>query len=66
MTAASVSSNTYERILCERKGEQGESLWITLANEAMRNSLDETMQRELLEVLEKVAFDREIRCVSLS
>jgi enoyl-CoA hydratase len=59
----SVTSRSYERILCERKGEQGDSLWITLNNEAMRNALDDTMQRELLEVLEKVAFDREIRCV---
>jgi enoyl-CoA hydratase/carnithine racemase len=59
----SVTSRKYERILCERKGEQGDSLWITLNNEAMRNSLDDVMQRELLEVLEKVAFDPEVRCV---
>ncbi len=59
----SVTSRSYERILCDRKGEQGDALWITLNNEAMRNSLDDTMQRELLEVLERVAFDHEIRCV---
>ncbi len=58
-----VTGRKYERILCERRGEQGDSLWITLNNEAMRNALDDLMQRELLEVLEKVAFDREIRCV---
>ncbi|HEY6221186.1 MAG TPA: enoyl-CoA hydratase/isomerase family protein, partial [Candidatus Eisenbacteria bacterium] len=63
MTTPSIGSKKYERILCERKGEHGESLWITLANEQMRNALDDTMQRELLEVLEKVGFDPEIRCV---
>ena len=61
MTA--VAGRKYERIVCEQKGAQGESLWITLVNEAMRNALDDTMQRELLEVFEKVAFDHEIRCV---
>jgi enoyl-CoA hydratase/carnithine racemase len=62
----SVTSRTYERITCERRGEHGDSLWITLRNEAMRNALDDTMQRELLEVLEKVAFDREIRCLVIA
>jgi enoyl-CoA hydratase/carnithine racemase len=60
-----ITSRSYERIRCERRGEQGESLWITLDNEAMRNALDDTMQRELLDVLEAVAVDREIRCVVL-
>ncbi len=59
----SFTNRKYERILCERKGEHGDALWITLNNEAMRNSLDDVMQRELLEVLEKVAFDPEVRCV---
>ena len=60
---SAITDRAYERIRCERKGTQGDSLWITLDNEAMRNALDDVMQRELLEVLEKVAFDREIRCI---
>lgn len=53
----------YERIVCETRGANGESLWITLNNEPMRNALDDLMQRELLEVLSEVAFDHSIRCV---
>lgn len=54
---------SYERILYERKGENGESLWLTLNNEPMRNALDDVMQRELLEVFQKVAFDHSVRCI---
>lgn len=57
------SGTTYERIVCETRGGAGESLWITLNNEPMRNALDDVMQRELLDVLQKVAFDASVRCV---
>jgi len=53
----------YERIICETRGANRESLWLTLNNEPMRNALDDLMQRELLEVLAEVAFDHSIRCV---
>jgi enoyl-CoA hydratase len=53
----------YQRVICEHKGASGEALWLTLNNEAMRNALDDVMQRELLEILEKVASDQSIRCV---
>ncbi|HEX9156700.1 MAG TPA: enoyl-CoA hydratase/isomerase family protein [Syntrophales bacterium] len=53
----------YERIIRETRGANGEALWLTLNNESMRNSLDDLMQRELLEVLTEVAFDHSIRCV---
>jgi enoyl-CoA hydratase len=53
----------YERIICETRGANGEALWLTLNHESMRNALDDLMQRELLEVLTKVAFDHSIRCV---
>ncbi|SPF46677.1 3-hydroxybutyryl-CoA dehydratase Crt [Syntrophobacter sp. SbD1] len=53
----------YERLLCERKGDREEALWIVLNNEKMRNALDDTMQRELLDVLNEIAFDHSIRCV---
>ena len=56
----------YERLLCERKGTREEALWITLNNEKMRNALDATMQRELLDALSEIAFDHSIRCVVIT
>ncbi|MFI5091468.1 MAG: enoyl-CoA hydratase/isomerase family protein [Terriglobales bacterium] len=61
--SSSIGGKKYERLICQSKGEQGESLWITLNNLPMRNALDDLMQRELLEVLEAVAVDNSIRCV---
>src|SRR5208337_3267990 len=60
---SSTITKEYQRVICERKGASGEALWLTLNNEAMRNSLDDVMQRELLEILEMVALDYSIRCV---
>ncbi len=59
-------SKQYQRLICERKGDNGEALWITLNNEKMRNALDDTMQRELLEVFNEIAFDHSVRCVVIS
>ncbi len=56
----------YQRLICERKGAEGAALWITLNNEKMRNALDDTMQCELMEVLNEIAFDHTIRCVVIA
>jgi enoyl-CoA hydratase len=56
-------SETYERLRYERTGEEGATLRLTLDNPRMMNALDETMQLELLEVLEEVSRDNSIRCV---
>ena len=56
-------SRSYQRLICERKGEQGEQLWLTLDNESMRNAMDELMQRELIEVLKEACYDNSIRCI---
>jgi len=61
--ASPTITTTYQKVIYERKGAKGEALWLTLNNEAMRNALDDTMQRELLDILEKVALDYSIRCV---
>lgn len=53
----------FNRLIYERKGDHGEALWLTLNNESMRNALDDVMQRELLDVLNEIAFDASIRCV---
>jgi len=55
----------YEKIICERKGQKEEVLWITLNDEKMMNALSDTMQQELLDVLREIAFDNDIRCVVL-
>lgn len=55
----------YEKIICERKGPNGEALWITFNDEKMMNALSDTMQKELLSVLTDVAFDNDIRCIVL-
>jgi enoyl-CoA hydratase len=58
-------STTYKKIICERKGPNQEVLWITLNDEKMMNALSDTMQQELLCILEEIAFDNDIRCVVL-
>lgn len=56
----------YKRLLWERKGKDGEVLWLTLNNEKMFNSMTETLQLELLDALQRVAFDNSVRCVVLT
>jgi enoyl-CoA hydratase len=56
----------YKKLICERKGEGGEILWVTLNDEKIYNALTETMQQEFLTVLEEVAFDHSLRCVVLT
>jgi enoyl-CoA hydratase len=56
----------YKRLICERRGSDGEVLWITLNNEKMMNSLSETLQTELCEVLSEAAADADIRCLVLT
>ncbi|NMB01710.1 MAG: enoyl-CoA hydratase/isomerase family protein [Firmicutes bacterium] len=56
----------YKRLLWERKGKDGEVLWLTLNNEKMFNSMTETLQLELLDALQRTAFDNSIRCVVLT
>ena len=53
----------YESLICNRKGANNEVLWITLNDEKMMNALTDKMQKELLELLEAIAFDNAIRCV---
>ena len=53
----------YDRLIYERRGAAGETLWLTLNNEPMKNALDATMQRELIQVLSETALDNSIRCV---
>jgi len=56
----------YEKILYERKGREGEVLWITLNDEKMMNAMSDTMQQELLHVMGESAFDNTIRCMVLT
>jgi enoyl-CoA hydratase len=63
--ASPTTMTAYQKFVYERKGANGEALWLTLNNEAMRNALDDSTQRELLEILEKTASDPSIRCVVL-
>jgi enoyl-CoA hydratase len=58
-------SNEYEKIICERRGEHNEVLWVTLNDEKTMNALSDTMQQEFLQLLQDIAFDNEIRCVVL-
>ena len=53
----------YEKIICERRGLQGEVLWITFNDEKMMNALSDKMQQELLHAFEEVAFDNDTRCI---
>lgn len=56
----------YKRLIYERKGKDGEVLWLTLNNEKMFNSMTETLQLELLDALQNTCFDNSIRCVVLT
>jgi enoyl-CoA hydratase len=55
----------YEKLICDRKGEKGEVLWVILNDEKTMNALSDTMQQEFLQLLKDIAFDNEIRCVVL-
>lgn len=56
-------SKKLERLTLERKGPSESVLWIALANPAMRNALDDTMQRELIDLMSEIANDGSIHCV---
>jgi enoyl-CoA hydratase len=56
----------YKNLLYERKGKDDEVLSLTLNNEKMMNALTDTMQKELLAVMEETARDNSIRCVVLT
>jgi enoyl-CoA hydratase/carnithine racemase len=56
----------YKRLICERRGSNGEVLWITLNNEKRMNSLTPTVQAELIEVLREAAEDASVRCLVLT
>ena len=59
-------TNKYEKLIYERKGKDGEVLWLTLNDEKMMNAMSDTMQQELLEVFSTIVFDNTIRCVVLT
>ena len=56
----------YKRLIYERKGKDGEVLYLTLNNEKMMNAISDTMQNELVEVMGETARDNTIRCVVLT
>ncbi len=51
------------RLVLERRGEDAAVLWVSLSNPAMRNAMDDAMQRELIAVLRAAGEDDAIRCV---
>ena len=60
------SNKEYKKLVCERKGKDGEVLWLTLNDEKMMNALSDSMQQELLEVFKDIAYDNAIRCVVIT
>ncbi|MHB8089541.1 MAG: enoyl-CoA hydratase/isomerase family protein [Anaerolineaceae bacterium] len=56
----------FKHLIYERKGANGEALWLTLNNPSMKNALNEPMQLELIEALEHTMKDSSIRCVVLT
>ena len=61
-----MDEETYTYLICEKKGVNKEVLWIIFNNQKMMNALNDPLQRELLEVLEKVKYDNSIRCIVLT
>jgi enoyl-CoA hydratase len=57
---------SFKQLIYERKGRNGEVLWLTLSNEKMGNALGPTMQAELIEALEHTLVDNSIRCVIIT
>jgi enoyl-CoA hydratase len=56
----------YKKLIYERKGSNGELLWLTFNHVEKHNALGDEMQRELIEVLEEITFDNDIRGVVLT
>ena len=56
----------YKNLICERRHSNGEVICITLNNEKMMNAMIESLQCELLEVLEEIEYDNSIRCVVIT
>lgn len=56
----------YKNLICEKRYSNEEVLWITLNNEKMMNAMTDTLQRELLEVLEDTKYNNSIRCVVIT
>lgn len=57
---------SFQQLIYERKGKDGEILWLTLSNEKMGNALGPEMQAELIEALEHTLADNSIRCVVIT
>ncbi len=53
----------FEQLTYERRGKNGEVLWLTLNNPKMGNALGPLMQEELKDALEHTLKDNSIRCV---
>lgn len=51
------------RLLVERRGQDGAVLWVSMHHPAMRNAMDDAMQRELIATLRAAGEDDAIRCV---
>ncbi len=56
----------YNQLICNKKGPNGEVLWVTLSNPEAMNAMSDTMQKELLDLFNEIAFDNSIRCVVLT
>lgn len=56
----------FQKLIYERKGKDGEVLWLTLNDPKMGNALDTITIRELTEALEHTMDDNSIRCVVLT
>ena len=56
----------FEKLICERKGQENEILWVMLNDVKMYNALTDIMQQELITVLNEVSFDHSIRCLILT
>lgn len=51
------------RVRVTRTGEVAAVAWLTLSNPALRNALDDRMQRELIAALQALGADDSVRCV---
>jgi enoyl-CoA hydratase/carnithine racemase len=51
------------RLILERRGDAAAVLWVSLSNPAMRNAMDDAMQRELIATIRAAGTDESIRCV---
>lgn len=53
------------RVRYERRGPEAAVMWLTLDNPGMRNALDDPMQLQLIEALQRMKSDDSVRCVVL-